>query len=276
MRSAANMRAGVPFLVLFFTPVIGYIVMFVAPLLPRYLPSTLWTKQQILKFYRQDSAKRPYLLESFKEITSYTERIANNENNNALAESCSEFRKMIDRSLAGSPASNSELLSFAPAFSSGDMEIEKEDPHARRHLELALAYLNQSFILSKVMPFRALKEQSRRFINLITADDQLIKAEGGPSKLTVDELQSACHERGLPSEGLSHEQLVATLSDWVELTTSNPSAAQNAAIADGRLFPRPAKRHKALFPFPPALSCSSLPASLLIHAGALKFANKPE
>jgi hypothetical protein len=66
---------------------------------------------------------------------------------------------------------NNDILSSQPLFRSGQLGIYRDGPHARAHLEHALAYLNQGFILSKVLPFQQLYRQVKWHINMITADD---------------------------------------------------------------------------------------------------------
>jgi acyl-coenzyme A synthetase/AMP-(fatty) acid ligase len=64
-------------------------------------------------------------------------------------------------------------MSSQQLFRSGRLGIYRDDPQAREHLEHALAYLNQSFIFSKFLPFQQLYRQVKWHFNMITADDRV-------------------------------------------------------------------------------------------------------
>ena len=56
--------------------------------------------------------------------------------------------------------------------------------------------------------------------NLMNQIDLAICREGGPEALSVDDLKLSCHIRGLNVDGLSDEDMVDYLKQWLEVSSN--------------------------------------------------------
>lgn len=72
-------------------------------------------------------------------------------------------------------------------------------------------------------PSAVLISRLRTALSNIRADDLLIQKEGGPAKLTLDELRAACFVRGIPVLDGNVERMQRELLEWIEWTTKEVS-----------------------------------------------------
>merc|ERR1719319_1004603 len=112
----------------------------------------------------------------------------------------------------GATVSNAEILKFSKLF---EDEITLDN--------MTRGQLSAICRLLGLTPFGTnafLRFQIEIQLRRLKADDIVIKKEGVDS-LNVQELQSACKDRGMRALGMTQEKLVQQLKHWIELSTNN-------------------------------------------------------
>jgi len=184
----ADLVLGVPFVLLFAIPIVGYAAPLFAHFMPRYVPSTLRTPHQVKEIMRQDAKKSQQAIRSAKEMFSF----------HPQACALSKLRELLRRLSAGTARVDSlnELTPLAPLF-------ERLCPSASQLPRSHLILLHQSIIHSGIiarylLPRSMLVNKMRRWRQHIEQDDKRLREHPQIiEQLSAVELAQALEARGI-------------------------------------------------------------------------------
>mmetsp|Transcript_22388 Transcript_22388/g.67340 ORF Transcript_22388/g.67340 Transcript_22388/m.67340 type:complete len:167 (-) Transcript_22388:385-885(-) len=135
------------------------------------------------------------------------EEMAAERNKEDISDELRGFLKLLERGRAGTDMTKtSELIKYSHLFD----DVLTLDNLSRRQL----VALNKLLLLPTIGTDGLLSFQIRYRLKRLHADDLLIRSEGVES-LSVQELQTACRERGMRALGISEEGLRSRLEQWL-------------------------------------------------------------
>jgi hypothetical protein len=192
-----------PVLVLSAFPMAQNVVFPLAMMFPnRLLSSHFYSDKQLAEsFLKQSRAKQIYYRSLLRDLHLSTSKSPDNA-----------LRKILSFIFKENQTPEADqLLKLRPLFSQdGPAHINKlSAPHVK-HL------LKTNRIRGTVLWFPRFRLQ--QYSNLVHQIDQAITREGGPRALPLDELRKTCHLRGLNIDGLSQEDMVKYVDDWLTVS----------------------------------------------------------
>ncbi|CDS02924.1 hypothetical protein LRAMOSA00326 [Lichtheimia ramosa] len=207
-RTTSDILRLVPFAVFVIVPFMELLLPVALKLFPNMLPSTYESKSS------GEEKKRKLLKVRLEMAEFLQETIAESgfpgSANPQAAKDFSDFFRKIR--MTGEQASTEDLLKVARSF---EDELTL-DNLTRPQLVSLCKYMNiNSFGTDNFLRF-----QIRNRMRQIKADDKVIQSEG-ISSLTIQELQSACAARGIPSFNVSPGRLRDELAQWVDLNLNH-------------------------------------------------------
>jgi len=168
------------------------------------LPSTFQnSKDKTAKIQAELNVK----LEMATFLQETVEEMAAERNKEDISDELRGFLKLLERGRAGTDMTKtSELIKYSHLFD----DVLTLDNLSRRQL----VALNKLLLLPTIGTDGLLSFQIRYRLKRLHADDLLIRSEGVES-LSVQELQTACRERGMRALGISEEGLRSRLEQWL-------------------------------------------------------------
>jgi len=206
-RTAADLFRLVPFSVFIIVPFMEFTLPIFLKLFPNMLPSTFKEadkEQDKLKKQLKAKLEVAKFLQDTLEDTALKSK--KKRSDDALTDQFAEFMQKI-RSTGVQP-STEEIMKFSSLFEN-KLTLDNLD---RRQLVGLCKLLG----ISTLGPDYYLRFTLHMKLRNLEADDKLIEDEG-IQNLDVDELQSACRERGMRSLGVSEERLRSQLQQWLDL-----------------------------------------------------------
>ncbi|UIZ26510.1 hypothetical protein KXD40_002460 [Peronospora effusa] len=222
-----------PLLAFFCVPLVGY----AAPLLgykfpKQLLPWQFWRPNQKTQFLHEDAKTRatmyPQLVQVLLQIQHKDETL----------------QKML--TTGNNSLRPAQVVELKPFFE-GPAALENlSDQHVYVLAEGSALFPSFAVLNKLLMQSQLQKKLNRRMAELGADDQQLLKE--GVEDLSLDELEFACHERGIVTQYGKMETLRNALKEWLSMYDTDH--------------------------FDPASNPQKLPSSLLLHAPALtNFAN---
>ncbi|KJE93478.1 leucine zipper-EF-hand containing transmembrane protein 1 [Capsaspora owczarzaki ATCC 30864] len=205
IRTASDMLRLVPFLVFVIVPFMEFALPIFLKLFPNMLPSTF---QESNKEEENMRRKLKVKIEMAKFLQQTVEDMAV-DSTSKDSKSVEEFAQFFEKiRTTGRGVTNSEILRFSKLF---ENELTLDNLSRAQ-----LAALCQVINVPTVGTTNFLRFQLKMKLRELRADDLLIEKEG-INMLTTPELQAAAHARGMRAIGLTREQLLVQLQQWLDL-----------------------------------------------------------
>ncbi|CAI5731994.1 unnamed protein product [Hyaloperonospora brassicae] len=234
-----DLLKSLPLLVFFGVPLVGY----AAPLLgyqfpKQLLPRQFWRPDQKTQFMREEVEAR---------ATTYPELIQLLLQIQHKDDTLQELLALAKSETSGGlrPTQVAELMPFFQ----GPASLQQLSSQHIHVLSKGTARFPTFAVLNKLLMQSQLEKRLARKTMEISVDDQQLLKEG-VDDLTLDELEFACHERGIVTQYGEIATLRYALKEWLTMYDTDR--------------------------FDPASDMQSLPPSLLLHAPALASFTKPE
>uniref|UniRef100_G1NWA1 Leucine zipper and EF-hand containing transmembrane protein 2 n=1 Tax=Myotis lucifugus TaxID=59463 RepID=G1NWA1_MYOLU len=200
LRTCVDFFRLVPFMVFIIVPFMEFLLPVFLKFFPEMLPSTFESESKKEEKQKKKMAAKLKIARFLQE--TMTEMAKRNRTR------LGEFSSYVEQVQIGHKPSTKEIVRFSKLF---------EDELTLNHLDRAqLVALCKLLELPYFGTNNLLRFQLRMTLKSIKADDEVI-AQEGVSALSVPELQSACRARGMRSLGLTEEQLVQQLTEWLDL-----------------------------------------------------------
>lgn len=213
-----DLKRGLPWLIWFALPIVGYTGIFVAHYLPQYLPG-VYRSNNLLHHVRYDSQQYKNVI-IFEIIELLHNKLINN-NNKLNTIQINDIQYTIDKLCK---CTNNDYYDIAIDDINRIAIILQDyislNEFSRQHIHWLLIYLGDSNMLNSIYPYCYLIHKLNRIAIHIQNDDISIRKDNYADKLTNHELYTLLYERGLPfSQQLyKTEALKQCLNEWLELT----------------------------------------------------------
>ena len=203
---------GIPWVIWFALPIVGYTGIFVAHFLPHYLPG-VYRSDQLLHHVRYDTQQNRTVL-----LYGIVEQLQHKYLTEIHSESLLSGIRLLSRCLTDS---SSDRISLADIYTLADIiqyYVEWSDLQ-RDHLRWLLTYIGNNSALNGVYPKCYIEYKLNIISNDILVDDNAIRHDTIQS-LTDDEIITAAYYRGLPFDTNTYtiQQITEYLRQWLQLT----------------------------------------------------------
>lgn len=203
LRTTSDLFRLVPFIIIAVVPFLEFALPIILKFFPNMLPSTFEDKLQAEeKIKKQLKVK----LETAKFLQDMTEQMSEGRSLGAVKDLKQLFEKT--RTL-GVNLTAEEVVAISRQL--GD-EITLENL-TRPQLSSLCRYMS----LKSIGTDNFLRYQLRRALQRLKRDDEMISDEGGVDSLTLEEVKTACHARGIRTIGVSERYMRSELSQWIDL-----------------------------------------------------------
>ena len=230
-RTRLDLTLGVPFVLLFALPLVGYAAPLFAVLAPRYIPSTFHTSAHVGTFLREDARAGRQVLKRMLEQYGF----------HGQACSLSKFRELIRRIERGhgQVESLTDLVDLAGIMHTLTPNIASLSRTHLRQLHQSLTH--SSFVAQKLYTAKMLARALQRWRDTIWEDDQLLWAYG-VDRLTTAQVVEALYSRGIYRHPLAMAYILQrTQHRALQSVDSATPGADDLTKPDPLLAPAPNK-----------------------------------
>eukprot|EP00095_Tigriopus_kingsejongensis_P003727 maker-scaffold357_size197762-snap-gene-0.42 protein:Tk03727 transcript:maker-scaffold357_size197762-snap-gene-0.42-mRNA-1 annotation:"paramyosin " len=210
VRTVSDLFRLVPFSVFILVPFMELLLPVALKLFPGMLPSTFTSRSdRDVKMRRRLKAK----LEYARFLQETLDEMAPTSRNDRSSESARDFVEFYQKvKNQGLVIENKDIIKFSKLF-----EDEITLDNMTRTQLVALCRLLE---LTPMGTNNFLRLQLEMKLRQLRTDDKVIQREG-VDDLDVQELQSACRERGMRAYGISEKKLRHQLEQWLDLSLNN-------------------------------------------------------
>lgn len=203
LRTTADLFRLVPFIIIALVPFLEFALPVILKFFPNMLPSTFEDKLQAEeKIKKQLKVK----LETAKFLQDMAEQMSGGESSGKLKDLKELFKKTRT---SGINLTAEEVFAISRQLGN---EITL-DNLTRSQLSSLCRYMS----LKVIGTSNFLRYQIQRALQKLKVDDEMIVNEGGVDSLTLEEVKSACHARGIRSIGVPERYMRSELAQWIDL-----------------------------------------------------------
>lgn len=214
VRTSSDLLRLIPFSFFILIPFMELLLPVALKVFPNMIPSTFETTGQRESQHKKQLAVKLKLAAQLRDVMLERVHLVSLDDDKEKSNEAVEFAVFLEKMKRGVPMSKSDITRAA-SFFRDEFTI---DGASRQQLNAMAELMNIG--VPTYAPIELLRFQIRRNLRIIQADDRAISWEG-VANLSHEDLVEANEQRGMPSAGLTDDQLRKQLNRWLLLSMNN-------------------------------------------------------